>query len=131
MKKIFFLVAVIFGVHTFVNAQNSAKFKFVNEMHDFGALKEGEDATYDFVFTNTGNEPLIITNCSAQCGCTTPVWERAPVLPGKSAKITVKYDTKGKNGAFIKSVYIQSNAQLQAVGKDRYEIQIKGSVIPK
>lgn len=115
----------------FSNAQqnmnpNAPVFKFNEETHDFGNLKEGPQASYDFVFTNVGKEPLIIQNCSASCGCTTPDWTKDPILPGQKGKITVKYNTEGRAGTFTKTVYIASNAKGD---KERFEIYIKGNVI--
>jgi Protein of unknown function (DUF1573) len=129
--KTFLLTFLISFSSLFAFAQNSnpngAKFKFVEETHDFGVLKEGADATYDFTFVNTGKEPLVINNCVASCGCTVPTWPKEPIMPGSRSKITVKFNTQGKNGMFVKSIYIQSNAICD---KDRYEIFIKGSVTP-
>ena len=107
------------------NNPNAPIMKFVEETHDFGVIKEGPIASFDFEFTNTGKEPLIIQSCSASCGCTTPDWTRTPVLPGKKGKITVKYNTQGRPGSFNKTVYIASNAKSD---KERYEIYIKGNV---
>jgi hypothetical protein len=109
---------------------NAAKFQFTGgETHDFGTLPEGPAAIYEFQFKNTGKEPLIIQNASASCGCTTPTWSKDPVLPGKTGKITVQYNTQGRPGPFTKTIFIQSNAPAQG-GKDRYEIYIKGTVTP-
>ena len=111
------------------NNPNAPVFKFVEETHNFGDIKEGADATFDFVFTNEGKEPLIIQDCKASCGCTTPDWPKAPVLPGQRSKITVKYDTKGRSGSFNKSVFIASNARTKDPKEKRYEIVITGNVI--
>ncbi len=128
MKRLVFVLSLLV-VSFFANAQNASPnapvFKFVEETHDFGNIKEGIDVTYDFVFTNTGKEPLIIQNCSASCGCTTPNWSRDPILPGQKGKISVKFDTRKKSGAFTKSIYIASNAKS---ADKRYEIFIKGNV---
>jgi Protein of unknown function (DUF1573). len=107
---------------------NAPIFKFVEETHDFGNLKEGPVASHDFVFYNGGKEPLIIQSCTASCGCTTPDWTKEPILPGQKGKITVKYNTQGRQGPFNKTVYISSNAKSD---KERYEIYIKGNVIPE
>lgn len=102
------------------------KFEFKGGVtHDFGNLKEGPVAEHVFEFKNTGKEPLIISNASASCGCTTPEWPKEPVLPGKTGKITVRYNTQGRPGPFNKSVFITSNA---AHDRDRYELYIKGTV---
>jgi hypothetical protein len=131
MKKILVLLFGLFLVQ-FANGQNKSAtapvMKFVEETHDFGTIKEGPEATYDFWFTNTGQEPLIIRNCSASCGCTTPDWTKAPIPPGQKGKISVKYTSEGHPGSFNKTVYIASNA---ASDKERVEIYIKGVVIGK
>jgi hypothetical protein len=44
----------------------------------------------DFIFTNTGNAPLIISNVLSTCGCTVPTKPEGYYL-GKG-KITVKYN---------------------------------------
>ena len=89
-------------------------------------IPEGPAAEYTFEFTNVGNEPLIIQNASASCGCTTPEWPKEPILPGKVGKIKVKYNTQGRgNQPFDKSVYISSNA---STNNERYELHIKGFV---
>jgi len=49
-------------------------------------------------------------------------------MPGKTGVITVKYATKGRVGNINKTVYIQSNAKSL---KERYELYIKGTVIPE
>jgi hypothetical protein len=105
---------------------NGPVFKFAEETHDFGNIKEGPQGQVDFVFINAGKEPLIIQNCSASCGCTTPDWTKDPIMPGQKGKITVKYNTQGRVGSFNKTVYIASNARSD---KERYEIYIKGNVI--
>jgi Protein of unknown function (DUF1573) len=137
MKKLFItLICLSLG---FVGAQaqnaaaakdpNAPVFKFkTGETHDFGEIPEGPVAEYQFEFTNTGKEPLVIQNASASCGCTTPEWPKEPILPGKKGILTVKYNTSGRVGPFTKDVYIQSNAKSD---KERYELHIKGTVKAK
>ncbi len=96
MKSIVFLCIALLSFSFSGSAQgnqspNAPVFKFVEETHDFGTIKEGPQAVYEFVFTNTGREPLIIQSCSASCGCTTPDWSKDPILPGQKGKITVFY----------------------------------------
>lgn len=129
MKKLLLLLTLI-SVCFLSNAQNNSPnapvFKFVEETHDFGNIAEGPEAMIDFTFTNTGKEPLIIQQCSASCGCTTPDWSKEPILPGQKGSIKVKYTTKDRVGTFNKTVYIRSNAKSSS---ERYEIFIKGNVI--
>ena len=62
-----------------------------------------------FTFTNTGSEPLIISNAKGSCGCTVPVWPREPVAPGESGVIDVKFNSKGKKGKQSKKVTLTTN----------------------
>lgn len=99
------------------------KFKFEKEVHDFGIVKEGELAIYEFKFKNIGDEPIIMSHVKASCGCTTPIWTKDPVMPGMSGVIKVQYNSKGRVGVFNKSITITSNAE-PAVKK----VYIKGIV---
>ncbi|MCB0764967.1 MAG: DUF1573 domain-containing protein, partial [Flavobacteriales bacterium] len=73
--------------------------------------------------TNTGDQPLIITNCQGSCGCTVPKCDTAPILPGASSAISVHYDTN-RTGPFAKSVTINSNA----TNTPSLMVNIKGTV---
>ena len=99
------------------------------DVHDFGEVPEGPAAEYVFEFKNVGNEPLIIQNANASCGCTTPEWPKEPILPGKTGKIKVSFNTAGRGGQpFDKSIFLTSNAVSD---KERYELHIKGTVKAK
>lgn len=136
MKRLFVTLFVAALGFTAAHAQdakevnkNAPQFKFKGgDTWDFGTLKEGPVAEHVFEFTNAGKEPLIIVNASASCGCTTPEWPKEPVLPGKTSKITVRYNTQGRVAPFTKDVYIQSNAMVPD-GGERYTIHIKGTVV--
>lgn len=106
--------------------ENAGKFKFKEETHDFGEVPEGPSAETDFVFTNVGKEPIVISSAHGSCGCTVPQWPKEPIMPGKKAKIHVTYNTSGRPGAIQKDVYINSNAQQSPM-----VLHIKGVVIPK
>lgn len=102
------------------------KFEFNKEIHDFGNIDEGTVATYEFVFTNVGNQPIILQSVSASCGCTTPYYTKEPVLPGNKGVIKVAYNSLGRPGAFTKSITIHSNAS-----EPIKTLLIKGYVHPK
>jgi Protein of unknown function (DUF1573) len=133
MKTMFVpLLAILIGFATVSFAQTEKKdgpvFKFKEgDTHDFGEVPLGPDVTYEFTFTNVGNQPLIITDANPSCSCTTPEWIKQPVLPGQTGWIKVGYKTKDHAGPFVKEVYIQSNAVVPN-GEKRYTIHIKGTV---
>ena len=134
MKKFFFLT--LFAVLTlgFVQAQDAAKQQqdtpqsgakivFENLEHNYGTIVKGGDGNCVFTFTNEGNEPLILSNVRASCGCTTPSWTQKPVMPGKTGEIKVRYNTNNVGG-FTKTITVTSNA----IDNPRVVLKIKGNV---
>jgi hypothetical protein len=100
---------VITSPNAVTTKSSNASIKFENTSHSFGNIIEGQIARYDFKFVNTGTEPLILSNVSASCGCTTPKWPREAIAPGKSAVITAEYNSQGRPGTFTKSIFAKSN----------------------
>jgi len=79
--------------------------------HDFGDIQAGDKVENTFRFTNTGTEPLIITNVTVTCGCTVPKgWPRDPIVAGGKGEIVVAFNSLGKMGKQNKVVTIVSNA---------------------
>ena len=79
------------------------------DVHDYGTIAQGANGECTFKVTNTGDAPLILTKCEGSCGCTVPQCDTAPIKPGTSTLITVRYDTN-RIGPINKSVTILSNA---------------------
>jgi hypothetical protein len=119
MKKLIAGIA-LFGTFAIASAQSIT---FDTTTFDYGAIKPGADGTRFFNVTNTGDKPLIISNVKPSCGCTTPEFSTDPILPGKSAKIKVGYNTANP-GAFNKMIEVFSNDPVNS----RSVIYIKGNV---
>ncbi len=101
---------------------NAPVIKFDKVVHDYGEIDQNADGNCEFKFTNSGKEPLILSNVRSSCGCTVPVWPRQPILPGQSDVIKVKYDTK-RVGIINKSIQVYSNATEKTV-----VLKIKGNI---
>lgn len=82
---------------------------FDNPVYDFGTRKTGEMVDYVYTFTNTGSEPLVISNAKGSCGCTVPEWPKEPIPAGGKGEIKVRFDGKGKTGSQSKNVTITAN----------------------
>lgn len=113
MKNTFILFAIIIGFISFTAMQtdNKPDFKFDKETHDFGKIPQGKPVSYDFSFTNTGEEPLIITNTETTCGCTVSKYTTTPVLKGQKGTVTVTFNAASVQPSFAKAVTIKSNAR--------------------
>lgn len=135
MKKIILSLSVLAFAATASFAQEKAKpqeaapaaatqdpsaMKFNSEVHDFGNIPQGKPAEHEFVFKNTGKEPIIIQRVQASCGCTTPSYSKDPVLPGKTGTIKASYNAAAA-APFNKTVTVFSNIGTKV-------LTIKGTV---
>lgn len=84
---------------------------FDSDLHDFGRLSAGESISYSFHFRNTGNADLVISGCSATCGCTIADYPKQRIAPGGEGYITVTFKSAGKSGQQFQEVTVVSNAQ--------------------
>ena len=116
---------MLFGIYSYSQEGliKKAEITFDKTIINYGTIDKGANGVRDFVFTNTGNAPLIISNVKSTCGCTIPKTPEKPILPGESDKIQVKYDTK-RVGFIRKSISVTSNASNPSV-----VLKITGQVI--
>ena len=125
MKKISVVLLFSFVMSGLLFAQKP-EVNFNKSEHDYGSVKEEiEVALSEFEFTNTGKTPVVIQRVVTSCGCAAPSYTREPVLPGKSGKVKVAYNTIRRPGTFRKSVRVYTN-----VPDTVYTLTIKGNVIP-
>ena len=123
MKQL--LTILFIGLFSFsVTAQEKiAKIEFKETTIDYGTIEKGADGVRTFVFTNTGNAPLVISKVNSSCGCTVPKKPDGPIMPGDEGLIEVKYDTK-RVMPIRKTITVLSNADTPTVA-----LKIKGEVI--
>ena len=108
-----------------VPAGPTTSLKFAEETYDFGKVVAGEKVSHTYSFTNTGNEPLIISNAKGSCGCTVPDWPRDPIPVGGTGEVTVVFDSKNKKGPRNQKVTLTANTD-----PPQTFIYLKGEVEP-
>ena len=100
------------------------KIQFQELIHDFGKAKANEPLRCDFIFTNTGNAMLEITDVRPGCGCTTAgQWDRK-VEPGKTGKIPIQFSPGGAGGTVTKSISVTCNDPVQNI----QNLQVKATI---
>lgn len=80
--------------------------------HDFGDIRRrGGDVTADFVLTNKGTQPLVITQVVTSCSCLKADFSRKPFAPGAQSTVRFRYEPhKADPGTFYKVVKIYTSA---------------------
>lgn len=120
------ILLFVLSLSVWLPLQAQGILSFEKETHDFGTLEEGNIATYEFSFTNTGDQAIEIERVKASCGCTTPFYTKEIIFPGSTGKIKISYNTNSRPGPFTKSVTVMSNAK-----KNTQILYIKGFVNPR
>ncbi len=88
---------------------SAATIVFDSETYNFGRAKSGETIKHDFIFTNTGNTSLEITDVKLGCGCTTAgAWDKT-VAPGRTGTIPLQFNSTGFGGQVAKSATVSCN----------------------
>lgn len=97
---------------------------FEEPVYKFGTIKEGDEVSHDFEFTNTGKSDLLISYAHASCGCTVPEWPKAPIKPGGKGVIKATFNSTNKSGPQNKKITITANTKPELT-----EISIEGMVL--
>ncbi|MCX2745797.1 DUF1573 domain-containing protein [Mangrovivirga sp. M17] len=129
MKRLSVLFLILFAFTATIQAQeteNGPKITFEQKKVDFGDITEGEKVSHEFVFENTGNEVLLISDVLVQCGCTATDWPKDPIPPGEKGSINVVFNSTNKRGVQNKVVTVVSNSTTF-----RDAVSLRANVIPK
>ena len=84
------------------------KIELTKEMHNFGALKEGEIVSYSFQFKNNGTAPFRLSKVEPGCGCLTVKYDTAEIAVQATSYIEVIFHSDGEWGNQIKTVSIET-----------------------
>lgn len=130
-NKLFFnpilLIALLISTFSFgQNPDNVKKIGFLTfetETIDYGTIVQNANGERVFTFKNTGESPILISKVKASCGCTVPTYPKAPIMPGETASIDIKYATS-RLGKFSKTITVFSNAN-----ETEKKLVIKGNVV--
>lgn len=105
-------------------ADKTASVKWANQQISVGEIPQGKPVTFEFVFTNTSKEPVLITDVKASCGCTTPDYSKSPVKPGEKGIVKAVYNAAAV-GAFTKNVTVTISADPNPI-----ILTLSGTVLP-
>ena len=107
MKRTFVTLYILVAMVLTVLAQ--PRFTSNTEMHSLGQIEWKHPAVVQYTITNTGDQPLVLTEVEPDCACSVAQWTKTPIAPGEKGTINVTFDAEAL-GRFQKSVAIYSNA---------------------
>lgn len=83
--------------------------------YNFGAIKKGETVQHTYEITNTGDNPLVISDVKPACGCTAPEFTKDPILPGQKGKIVLSFDSTNFDGLVNKQASVYANVEQSPI----------------
>jgi hypothetical protein len=108
MKRILFLFFVI-GAFAF-RVANPGVMTFDSVKHNFGMIHKGDIVSHEYTFTNTGEEPILITDAEVTCECTKVDFPKQPIAKGQKGIVKVTFDSKSAIDRQERTVIVKSNA---------------------
>jgi hypothetical protein len=89
------------------------EFTFKKDIHDYGViyLDDMPETKLEIKFSNTGDEPLILSNVRACCGTRVTQWPREPILPGEEGVINIEFRLAPRPQRISRTVTVTSNDQ--------------------
>lgn len=108
MKRTVLLFALLCLSKCIIIAQPVISFDKTTQ--HLGFVRQGDTLHFQYKFTNTGNQPLVITDTKVECGCTVVDKSAGPVLPGKQGTIQVTFHTNNAIDRQDRTVTVLSNA---------------------
>ncbi len=126
-KSNIILFVLLVTINSWLRAQEvSTSLVFEERVFDFGKIQEKDGkVSHTFVFKNEGKTPIIISDITSGCGCTSHDYTKAPIKPGEKGKVIISYNPAYRPGFFSKEIVVHSNSR-----KNFNRIWIKGTVVP-
>ena len=119
------LLGLTFALSTSVASAQKAVITCEKSVHNFGEIKEADGkVSHTFIVKNEGTAPLVISNVTASCGCTTPEWTKEPIQAGEEGEVKVTFNPKNRPGNFMKTVRLYGNGM-----KNGFLLTIRGKVL--
>ncbi len=108
---------------------SKARLEILEPTFDFGIAPDGQRIVNHFLLKSVGEEPLLISQVRATCGCTSAPLEKDSLAPGDSTFLKVTFNSSGYRGRKArKSVKITSNDQTRPQSSVSFSALIDTSV---
>lgn len=110
MRIPLFVFAVVLTLFCSFKPGTGPVMSFSETKHSFGFIRQGEIVSHEYTFTNTGDGPLIISECEVACECTKVEFPKEPIAPKGTGTIKVTFDSKSAIDRQEREVIVKSNA---------------------
>lgn len=86
-----------------------ANIRFDQDTVSIDTIEEGKRLNLSIAFTNSGNQPLVISDVRSHCGCTAVEWPQHAIPPGESDQLEVVFNSEGQRYSQNKTIFVTMN----------------------
>ena len=127
-SKLFSLTALltILVMVAYASEKKGPELTFENSRHDYGTVYVDDmpETKLAINFSNTGDEPLILSNVRACCGTRVTQWPREPILPGDEGTINIEFRLAPRAQRISRSVTVTYNNEEKPTERFRITGQV-------
>jgi uncharacterized protein (DUF58 family) len=111
MKRFSILFCILVLGTTMLYGQTGPKLSFSKEVIEVGThyLDELEVIEAEVEFTNTGDQPLVLTAARGCCGTRVMDWPREPINPGESGLVSLQFKPRSNTHKIRRTLTLTSN----------------------
>lgn len=119
--RVCFIIILLLGFHpTKINSQ--IEFHVIDK--NLGIINQNGDIhQIEYTFINNTNKPIAISHVATSCGCAMPSYDKKPVMPKETGKISVSFNPVGIKGFFNKQITVYFSGSPTPV-----KLSFKGNV---
>ena len=115
-RKLFLLPLLLVATAFFsFRVSNPATMSFSETKYNFGFIHQGDVVEHDFTFTNTGDDPILISDAEVTCKCTSTDFPKQPILKGETGTIKVTFHSENAIDRQERTVVVKSSASNSPV----------------
>ena len=122
---IIILISVVFVIYLQNKPKTPPRMVLSALEWDFGIVKPNEKPTKVITIKNEGDEDLLIERVRASCGCVKTLISTKRIQSGKSAELTITFDTTGYDGKVSKDIFITSNDFQESEKRMRVSVEVE------
>lgn len=111
MKRFSLLFCILAISATMLYGQAGPKLSFSKEVVDVGIhyLEELGTIKAEVEFTNTGDQPLVLTSARGCCGTRVTSWSGEPVNPGEKGVVLLEFRPAARAHSISRTLTLTSN----------------------
>lgn len=125
MKRVFYIIFLVLACCSCSSKLGMTSVTLSDPVRHYYPILQGQELMVIAKLTNTGDEPLVVTDVQPSCGCiTTDFKDETMIPPGQCMYVTLKYDSKKNVGLVEHTVRFWGNIEPDGMAQMRFDVNV-------